>query len=254
MAPGGPVSGVYPSFSEETEESSETVSELDLGDLLETSEMEEAFDEESLQEATAEEPEIEFDEDFSLPEEEPELEDEEGLAAEDEPEEELGAGDEPDTEEPPDISAIPDDEGIIGEEQPTAPGVPSTASGRPERGGNGLDRGNISKAALFDYLLDLSEALPGERKKAFAESDLPLKIATIRSRLLGSSGLRGQIERSGFATSREQSVPVTPTRIADTFSYLSQISGFLPKSTIGSALQERLARISNKLSSLRERE
>jgi hypothetical protein len=159
---------------------------------------------------------------------------------------------EEDFEVPEDFGIVPDDEGTLSEEKPPVELAPGPS---PEPGDNGDNDGdNISKAALFDYLLDLSNALPGDSRKAFAESDLPLKIATIRARLLGASGLRGQIERSGFGTTSGAPVAVTPTRIADTFSYLSQISGFLPKSTIGSALQQRIQRISDKLSRFRERE
>ncbi len=153
-------------------------------------------------------------------------------------------------EVPEEFGIVPDDEGILAEEEPPPDALPG---GFPGDNGNN-DGDNISKAALFDYLLDLSNALPGDSRKAFAESDLPLKIATIRARLLGASGLRGQIERSGFGAASGAPVAVTPTRIADTFSYLSQISGFLPKSTIGSALQQRIQRISDKLSRFRERE
>jgi len=174
-------------------------------------------------------------------------------------------GDEPEVPEvaleeelelPEDFGSVPDDEGIIPEESPVeAPLSSAVPIGAAPSAPRGDGRDNISKAALFDYLLDLSQALPKDRQKAFADSDLPLKIATIRSRLLGSSGLREQIERAGFGASvgsSAGSARVTPTRIADTFSYLSQISGFLPKSTIGSALQQRIQRISDKLSQLRE--
>ena len=224
--PGDVISGVYPppvSWSQDAEEE-ESVDE-EILDEIEEDEAPEHGDEPEVP-VEPEEPEVALEEELELPE---------------------------------DFGSVPDDEGIIPEESPVeAPLSSAVPLGAAPSAPRGDGRDNISKAALFDYLLDLSQALPKDRQKAFADSDLPLKIATIRSRLLGSSGLRNQIQRAGFGSaaasvgSSAGSARVTPTRIADTFSYLSQISGFLPKSTIGSALQQRIQRISDKLSQLRE--
>jgi tetratricopeptide (TPR) repeat protein len=199
------------------------------------------------------EPEEELGPELDLePEEEPEP------TETSEPTEEPELALEEEFEVPEDFGIVPDDEGLLSEEEPPGDSVPEDftddIAGADSPGPGTNDGDNISKAALFDYLLDLSNALPGDSQKAFAESDLPLKIATIRARLLGSAGLRGQIERSGFRAPTGMPVAVTPTRIADTFSYLGQISGFLPKSAIGSALQQRIQRISDKLSRFREKE
>ncbi len=103
---------------------------------------------------------------------------------------------------------------------------------------------------MLSYLLDLTKDLPEEQRRSFTESDVPLRIAAIRSRLLGQRGLSRDLSR--YYTRRDEpSAGFTPGRLADTFSYVSQMAGYHPDRNIGTALRLRVKRILSHLEEYR---
>ncbi len=102
------------------------------------------------------------------------------------------------------------------------------------------------RAAMFDYLVQLAGDLPEQQNRAFLESDIRLRIETIKARLTGRPGLRADIERYGMGRESgetgEGSEPlrVTPKRLRDTFGYIQSLSGYHPNYKIAEALKTRL--------------
>ncbi|MFP4567266.1 MAG: hypothetical protein ACLFNX_12265, partial [Spirochaetaceae bacterium] len=99
------------------------------------------------------------------------------------------------------------------------------------------------RAAMFDYLVQLAGDLPEEENRAFLESDIRLRIETIKARLTGRPGLRADIERYGMgrqAGDDGEPVRVTPKRLRDTFGYIQSLSGYHPDHKIAEALKTRL--------------
>ncbi|MFP4231037.1 MAG: hypothetical protein ACLFRR_04230, partial [Spirochaetaceae bacterium] len=99
------------------------------------------------------------------------------------------------------------------------------------------------RAALFDYLVSLAGDLPDEQRQAFQQSDIRLRIETIKARLTGKPGLRADIERHGLAPPQRRQGPppaVTPRRLRDTFGYIRNLSTYHPDRRVAEALKSRL--------------
>lgn len=99
------------------------------------------------------------------------------------------------------------------------------------------------RAAMFDYLVQLAGDLPEQQNRAFLESDIRLRIETIKARLTGRPGLRADIERYGMGREAEEGgepLRVTPKRLRDTFGYIQSLSGYHPNHKIADALKTRL--------------
>jgi hypothetical protein len=157
---------------------------------------------------------------------------EEVPAEEDEAARESGAG------ETPPSGAAP------GEGVPAGAGDGTAKEGRHD----GIDP--ESQANMLSYLMDLTKNLPEDKRKSFAESDVPLRIAAIRSRLLGREGLHRDVSHYDMGR-RGEAAPVTTKRLADTFSYVSQMANYHPDANIGSALKQRVRRILSRLEEYR---
>jgi hypothetical protein len=186
------------------------------------------------------------------PPSEEELPGDEELAGEEEfaPEEEPT----PDAEGAPDEAPAPEedstpDEEPAGEEgsaeegveEPEGAGEPEEpdGAGEPEEPEDEWQR----RAAMFDYLVQLTGDLPEQQNRAFLESDIRLRIETIKARLTGRPGLRADIERYGMGREAEEGsepLRVTPKRLRDTFGYIQSLSGYHPNHKIADALKTRL--------------
>jgi hypothetical protein len=93
---------------------------------------------------------------------------------------------------------------------------------------------------LLDYLENLSEYLPEGDRKRFRASTQRLAIESLKARLAGRKGLREVVSMKYHPPARVQAVPLSRPRIVDTFSYLKDLTGWLPDSSVGAAMRERL--------------
>ncbi len=176
----------------------------------------------------------------------------EGLAPQAPPAEET-LGEEAPDEETPD-EETPDEETAAepdGDTEP--PGEPQTP-GEPYEAEEPADTEEPEdewrrRAAMFDYLVQLAGDLPEQQNRAFLESDIRLRIETIKARLTGRPGLRADIERYGMgresaeagdAGEGSERLRVTPKRLRDTFGYIQSLSGYHPNYKIAEALKTRL--------------
>jgi len=111
-----------------------------------------------------------------------------------------------------------------------------------------------SQARLFDYLIGLTEALPSEKKEEFLQSDVRLKMESIKSRLQGRSGLHKDFARFRPRDKKNQAVEVTTRRLADTLRYIQKMSAAHPDTFLGAALGKRLEHIVARIQELKKRE
>ncbi|NBB90964.1 MAG: hypothetical protein GVY23_07125 [Spirochaetes bacterium] len=99
---------------------------------------------------------------------------------------------------------------------------------------------------MLDYLVQLAGDLPEEQNRSFLESDVRLRIETIKARMTGRPGLRADIERHGMgreagaADKGGEPLRVTPARLRDTFGYIQSLSGYHPNPKVAEALKTRL--------------
>ena len=97
------------------------------------------------------------------------------------------------------------------------------------------------KIKLLDYLLELSYALPHEKRKEFIRTEIPLKIAMLKAQLSGKSGLKNEIEK--ITPHAGEITPVTIKKINDAFNYLGRMAMYHPDTRIGSILREKITSI-----------
>jgi hypothetical protein len=103
-----------------------------------------------------------------------------------------------------------------------------------------------AQARMLSYLMTLTGALPEEQRSSFSNSDVPLRIAALQSKLLGQHGLRRDVARYDMAR-ESQRPPVTKKRLSDTFSFVAQMARYHPDKTISSALRDRVKRLLERL-------
>jgi hypothetical protein len=118
--------------------------------------------------------------------------------------------------------------------------------------------GSTNKAGgLVNYLEELTEYLPDQRKSSFRHSDARLKIEYIKSRLKGRSGIKNQIE-SRFTPPMDESVGGSTEestssssmdlgKIAETFDFMKNLAAYHPDKTLGTMLQSKLSGILHKI-------
>ncbi|MFW5786550.1 MAG: hypothetical protein ACOCYC_04825, partial [bacterium] len=177
-----------------------------------------------------------------LEEEEEPAEAEEPLEEEEEPAE---------AEEPPEDEEEPAEEPAVSGGGPVAaPEGDAGADGEQEEGAKPSETDRIAQARMLAYLITLTGDLPEEKRRSFSESDVPLRIAAVQSKLLGQQGLRRDVARYDMSGRRGHAL-VTTKRLADTFSFVAKMARYHPDSTIGSALRDRVKRILSRLEAYR---
>ena len=210
------------------------------------------------------------------PEAEPEAEPEDA-AQEETPREE--PTDEPDLEpaedQTTDSVAVPSDDSELETPEPQTPEpeTPGDADGAPDavlfpgtvprrRATDGVPQRRATDRApqprprpenidprvrLLDYLVGMAKALPEEQRGEFLQSEMRLKIESLRNRLLGRRGLKRDLERYAPIRERDQEAHITAKRVADAMRFVQSMSGFLPDPSISSVLSSRLDGIVQKL-------
>lgn len=99
------------------------------------------------------------------------------------------------------------------------------------------------QAKLLDYLLSLADTLPEKERADFRRTDFPLKIESVKNRLLGRQGLIHDFPSHGRGDEA-----ITPERVRESLDYFARFAGFLPNREAGSALKDRLGSIADRFS------
>jgi hypothetical protein len=107
-------------------------------------------------------------------------------------------------------------------------------------------------AGLLDYLAGLASALPPEKKQAFMDSDVHLKLEYLRSRLSGKRGLHRDVGKFVRLPKSHNGAPITPDRLRDTLQYIGQMTRFHPDPAIANVLRSRMSRVVRHLEQAKE--
>lgn len=128
--------------------------------------------------------------------------------------------------------------------EPSIPPARSTERLRP------ADEGVDRRIRLLDYLLKLAESLPPEKREQFMQSEMRLKIESLRMRLSGRPGLKRGLERYAPRNGRVTEAQVTSKRVADAMRFMQSMSRYLPDPSISGLLNNRLSSIVERLEQL----
>ena len=150
---------------------------------------------------------------------------------------------EPPAEEEPEGDAA-EEEGPEQEPEPSKEESPAQKSDNPPERKN--------PAALLEYLENLTRFLPEEKKAEFDQSEMRLKIETLRNRMSGKLPLTRKIEKD--FNPPQAPVPVTNSRIVSAFSFLENLSSHLPDRGLGLALGKKIHHIVEGIRSTRNGE
>jgi hypothetical protein len=130
-------------------------------------------------------------------------------------------------------------------------------TGRGKNGPTAAPGPSRESASLVNYLEELTEYLPENRKSSFIRSDARLKIEYIKSKLQGRSGIKDQIERKfappapGAANGKPEDsgsdTPLDAGKIAETFDFMKDLASYHPDKTLGTMLQSKLNAVLHKI-------
>ncbi|MFP4266828.1 MAG: hypothetical protein ACLFQW_02400, partial [Spirochaetaceae bacterium] len=128
-----------------------------------------------------------------------------------------------------------------------------------------------STEELLEYLEGLTNYLPEEEKREYSSSDIKLRMKALQSKLKGHGGLRSIIERQSLTapTSAQpepgekskgekteeakkpsphgKQPPINTVSLENTFSYLKNLSSYLPDQETGLALGSKMRDILRRL-------
>lgn len=108
------------------------------------------------------------------------------------------------------------------------------------------------QAEMFDYLLDLTQALPEEKRLDFRRSEARMRAEALRNRLRSRPGLRHTAAARRRGAQRETDDSGTAgapagSRLKGTLDYLRNLSGALSDPDLAAAIDARLERIAARL-------
>jgi hypothetical protein len=108
-----------------------------------------------------------------------------------------------------------------------------------------LDKGGgrSSPGELLDYLGKLSDYLPEREKKRFRGSPERLAMESLKARLAGKKSLRQKVAESFHPAVPRRDMPMTRSRVVDTFSYLRDLAAWHPDKAVGAAMRDRIESI-----------
>ena len=105
------------------------------------------------------------------------------------------------------------------------------------------------RVKLIDYLLRLAESLPPDKRAEFLQSDMRMRIESLRMRLLGKPGLKRDLER--YAPRSHAGLHLTAKRVSEAMKFVQAMSGYLPDPSLSGTLAQRLSQIVTRLEEFR---
>ncbi len=107
------------------------------------------------------------------------------------------------------------------------------------------------RVKLIDYLLRLAESLPPDKRAEFLQSDMRMRMESLRMRLLGKPGLKRDLERYAPRSHAGAGLHLTPKRVSEAMKFVQAMSGYLPDRSLSGALGQRLSQIVTRIEELR---
>ena len=105
------------------------------------------------------------------------------------------------------------------------------------------------RVRLIDYLLRLAESLPPDKRAEFLQSDMRMRMESLRMRLLGKPGLKRDLER--YAPRSHAGLHLTAKRVSEAMKFVQAMSGYLPDPSLSGTLAQRLSQIVTRLEEFR---
>ena len=133
---------------------------------------------------------------------------------------------------------------------PMAPPRPPMVPRPPRRPPPPPSGKKTAAVGLLDYLSNMADALPDQKKQEFMDSEVRLKLEYVRAQLAGRPGLREDGAKFAKPAPEQKPVSITPTRVRDTLSYIGQMSSYHPDTGIGTALKRRVGVVLEHMQSL----
>ncbi len=101
---------------------------------------------------------------------------------------------------------------------------------------------------LLGYLENLTQYLPDEKQKAFNESEMKLKIETLKAKMNGRPGLVQIIEKKyGKGDTVEKTEVISRDKVASTFEFMNTLTDFLPDKSVSSTIKQKIDHILSKM-------
>jgi len=103
-----------------------------------------------------------------------------------------------------------------------------------------IDEKESNPSNLLGYLESLTQFLPEEKRISFYNSDMHLKLETLRAKISGKENFRSKIEKKHLPVPKKMETKITSTKVEKTFDYIEKLSTFLPDKAISSAMKGRI--------------
>jgi len=99
-------------------------------------------------------------------------------------------------------------------------------------------------AGLLNYLENLTDYLPGEKKRNFKESDMMLKIETLKAKMSGKPGLEQIIEKKYLkGDTVEEMKSISKDKVESTFKFINTLTDYLPDKSVSTTIKNKIDNI-----------
>lgn len=103
---------------------------------------------------------------------------------------------------------------------------------------------NADTAGLLNYLENLTDYLPGEKKRNFIESDMKLKIETLKAKMSGKPGLEQIIEKKYLkGDTVEVMESISKDKVESTFKFINTLTDYLPDRSVSTTIKNKIDNI-----------
>ncbi|ADK83159.1 tetratricopeptide repeat protein [Sediminispirochaeta smaragdinae] len=123
--------------------------------------------------------------------------------------------------------------------------VETSASHKKEKEETISENTAEESADLLAYLESLAQYLPEELRENFEESDMPLRMESLRAKLKGKEGLIKRLS-GPTAVIKPEPLPAEPLRkakVKDSFAFFDELASYLPAEEVKISLKQRIGAI-----------
>ncbi len=127
---------------------------------------------------------------------------------------------------------------------PETKNQPEKRQERDRRKKDEFEEHSENPADLLGYLEDLTRYLPEKKRKNFEESEMKLKIETLKAKMSGKPGLVQIIkEKYRKSDTLEEKEGISKDKIESTFKFMNNLTEYLPDKTVGMTIKNKIDHI-----------
>jgi tetratricopeptide (TPR) repeat protein len=108
---------------------------------------------------------------------------------------------------------------------------------------------NKQPGKLLDYLTNMANYLPQERRFKLLESEMHMKMQSLRAKLSGNIGLMRKIKEQFQGEMKPKEPELTTNAISSTFSFIKDLSSYMPDKDMGDVIALKIDSILEKMRS-----